>query len=424
MPTKNKKQNLLPELRFPEFREAGEWEEMQLGTQGIFLSSLCGKTAKDFDSGSASFIPYMNVFSNTFTKGNNLRSVVIGSDEKQNAVSKGDIFFTVSSETPEDAGMSSVLLKDIANCYLNSFCALFRFKVGRSPNFVFLGYFLRSSIPRAHLSRGAQGATRYNISKGVFSGLPLHLPSPAEQQKIADCLGSLDELLAAHRRKLAALQDHKKGLLQQLFPAEGETTPNLRFPGFEGEWEEEVLGELGRIVTGKTPSTKDAELWNGDILFITPTDISEESKYQHNTQRTVAETQNIKILPCGSIVYTCIASIGKMAITVAPSITNQQINSIVVHPNIRSEFLYYSLANLTPWIKSIPASSTLPIINKSEFSKILLTIPKDEAEQQIIADCLSALDALITAQTNQIAALHAHKKGLMQQLFPNPQGVA
>jgi len=234
----------------------------------------------------------------------------------------------------------------------------------------------------------------------------------------------LDELLAAHRRKLAALQDHKKGLLQQLFPAEGETTPNLRFPGFEGEWEEEVLGELGRIVTGKTPSTKDAELWNGDILFITPTDISEESKYQHNTQRTVAETQNIKILPCGSIVYTCIASIGKMAITVAPSITNQQINSIVVHPNIRSEFLYYSLANLTPWIKSIPASSTLPIINKSEFSKILLTIPKDEAEQQIIADCLSALDALITAQTDQIAALQAHKKGLMQQLFPNPQGVA
>jgi len=172
------------------------------------------------------------------------------------------------------------------------------------------------------------------------------------------------------------------------------------------------------------PKAKDAELWNGDILFITPTDISEESKYQHNTQRTVAETQNIKILPCGSIVYTCIASIGKMAITVAPSITNQQINSIVVHPNIRSEFLYYSLANLTPWIKSIPASSTLPIINKSEFSKILLTIPKDEAEQQIIADCLSALDALITAQTNQIAALHAHKKGLMQQLFPNPQGVA
>ena len=160
-----------PHLRFPEFREAGAWEKKRLGTQGGFLTPLSGKSAKDFDTGDAKFIPYMNVFSNTFTDIQDLRSVIITDDESQNAVAKGDVFFTVSSETPEEAGMSSVLLGDVDRCYLNSFCALFRFDDHLSPNLIFLGYLLRSRSVRCHLSRGAQGATRYNISKLVFKEL-------------------------------------------------------------------------------------------------------------------------------------------------------------------------------------------------------------------------------------------------------------
>ncbi len=208
----------VPRLRFPEFRGAGDWITKILDSQGGFLSSLTGKTAKDFDTGNAAFIPYMNVFSNTFTNVFDLRSVNVGSNESQNAVAKGDVFFTISSETQEEAGMSSVLLEEIENCYLNSFCALFRFDTGKSPNPVFLGYLLRSALARAHLSREAQGATRYNISKATFHSLPLQLPSRPEQQQIADCLGSLDDLIAAEARKLEALRKHKQGLMQQLFP--------------------------------------------------------------------------------------------------------------------------------------------------------------------------------------------------------------
>ena len=209
----------VPKLRFPEFRNAADWKTKVLGAQGGFLSSLTGKTAKDFDTGDAAFIPYMNVFSNAFTNTSDLRSVKVGSNESQNVVVKGDVFFTVSSETPEEAGMSSVLLEEIENCYLNSFCVLFRFDDGKSPNPVFLGYLLRSALARAHLSRGAQGATRYNISKKIFRSLPLQLPSGPEQQKIADCLGSLDDLIAAESQKLEALRQHKQGLMQQLFPS-------------------------------------------------------------------------------------------------------------------------------------------------------------------------------------------------------------
>ena len=209
----------VPRLRFPEFRNAADWETKILGTQGRFLSSLTGKAAKDFDTGDAAFIPYMNVFSNAFTNTTDLRSVNVADDESQSAVAKGDVFLTVSSETPEEAGMSSVLLEEIGNCYLNSFCALFRFDEGKSPDPVFLGYLLRSAPAREHLSRGAQGATRYNISRATFRSLPILIPSGPEQKKIADCLGPLDDLIAAEGRKLDSLRQHKRGLIQQLFPS-------------------------------------------------------------------------------------------------------------------------------------------------------------------------------------------------------------
>ena len=209
----------VPRLRFPEFRNAANWKTKILGTQGRFLSSLTGKAAKDFDTGDAAFIPYMNVFSNAFTNTTDLRSVNVADDESQSAVAKGDVFFTVSSETPEEAGMSSVLLEEIGNCYLNSFCALFRFDEGKSPDPVFLGYLLRSAPAREHLSRGAQGATRYNISRATFRSLPILIPSGPEQKKIADCLGPLDDLIAAEGRKLDSLRQHKRGLIQQLFPS-------------------------------------------------------------------------------------------------------------------------------------------------------------------------------------------------------------
>ena len=208
-----------PRLRFPEFRNAPYWKTKRLGTQGRFLSSLTGKSSKDFDTGDAVFIPYLNVFSNSFTNTTDLRPVNVADDESQSPVAKGDVFFTVSSETPEEAGMSSVLLEEIGNCYLNSFCALFRFDEGKSPDPVFLGYLLRSATVREHLSRGAQGATRYNISRGTFRSLPILIPSDPEQKKIVHCLGPLDDLIVAENQKLESLLQHKRGLLQQLFPS-------------------------------------------------------------------------------------------------------------------------------------------------------------------------------------------------------------
>ncbi len=207
-----------PTLRFPDFQGKDPWQEKRLGDQGDFLPSLTGKKGKDFDSGNAKFIPYLNVFNNTFVNEEVLRLVNVADGEKQNGVQKGDVFFTVSSETPEDAGMSSVLLKNIKNCYLNSFCAMFRFSLGKAPNLIFIGYLLRQSVIRSYFATRAQGMTRFNLSRDAFKNLPIYIPTPAEQQKIADCLSALDELITVQADKIETLKTYKKWLMQQLFP--------------------------------------------------------------------------------------------------------------------------------------------------------------------------------------------------------------
>lgn len=259
-----------------------------------------------------------------------------------------------------------------------------------------------------------------SLSKTTINKINIYIPKIPEQQKIADCLSSIDELIDAESRKLKALEKYKKGLMQKLFPAEGKTMPEWRFPEFQGcgEWKYEEIGNIGKVITGKTPSTSDAALWDGDIQFVTPTDIT-ENKYQHHTQRTVVKTPKMKVLPKHTIMFTCIASIGKMALSLYPCITNQQINSIVPKSCYNNEFIYYSLLQKTFLIKAGFANSILPIINKTDFSKIQVPVILDKKEQQKIAECLSEADTMIEEQSNKVEQLKAHKKGLMQGLFPS-----
>lgn len=260
---------------------------------------------------------------------------------------------------------------------------------------------------------------RYYIS--VYQDILVFIPKNInEQKKIADCLSSLDELIEAENKKMEVLQKHKKGLMQKMFPTEGKSVPEWRFPEFKNnhKWNKIKIGDVGEVITGKTPATSDKTLWNGSIQFVTPTDIT-DSKYQIKTERTVADNVKGKILPPHSIMFTCIASIGKMAISVFPCITNQQINSIIPYDLYCNEYVYYTLLRKSVEIKKTMSNTTLPIINKTEFSDILLDFPDDIKEQQKIADCLSQIDNLILSQSQKIDKLKEHKKGLIQGLFPS-----
>ena len=251
------------------------------------------------------------------------------------------------------------------------------------------------------------------ISQKQIGEFIINVPSLPEQQKIADFLTAADKRIELLEKKKTLLETYKKGVMKKIFNQE------IRFKDDSGndfpDWEEKKLGEIGDIVTGKTPSTSNKSYWNGQIQFITPTDIHSGIKYQRDTTRTVTEFKGIKILPVGSIVYTCIASIGKMAITKNPSITNQQINSIITK-DINTEFLYYSLQYLTPRIQSLKSTTTLPIINKTEFTGFKIHCPAI-IEQVKISKFLSSIDTQLELLETQIDKSKTWKKGLLQKMF-------
>lgn len=177
---------------------ANAWEQRKLGDCGTTYGGLSGKTKEDFGHGEAKFVPYTNVFDNPVTDVERLETVEV--DPAQHEVERGDAFFTVSSETPEEVGMSSVWLSDQRNVYLNSFC--FGYRQNGSFNPFYLAYMLRSPRVRTALMLLAQGISRFNISKKKVMELAVPVPSLPEQCAIGAFFRDLDDLIALHQRKL------------------------------------------------------------------------------------------------------------------------------------------------------------------------------------------------------------------------------
>ncbi|KAB6049502.1 hypothetical protein GA524_10375, partial [Bifidobacterium adolescentis] len=173
------------------------WEQRKLGEVGITYSGLHGKTKDDFGHGDAFFVPYTNVFDNPVTDQGRLEHVEV--DSSQAEVKHGDVFFTVSSETPEEVGMSSIWLGNIRNVYLNSFC--FGYRQDGSFDSLYLAYVLRSQSVRKQIELLAQGISRFNISKNKVMNVEVPKPSLGEQRRIGAFLDRLDSLITLHQRK-------------------------------------------------------------------------------------------------------------------------------------------------------------------------------------------------------------------------------
>ena len=269
------------------------------------------------------------------------------------------------------------------------------------------------------------------ISYKQFSELRLPVPKPAEQQKIAECLSSVDELMAAQARKVDALKTHKKGLMQQLFPREGETQPRLRFPEFQnaGEWLcEELSNCLKKVIDyrGIAPPKSEsgvplitAKNVRFGWLDMTNDEYIEEDKYEEWMSRGIPQA--------GDILFTTEAPLGNVAL-LPPSgkfALGQRLLTLRSKPErCVPAFLFHSLLGPTMQaeIDFHGTGSTAKGIKSKVFVKLNFCHPGVQ-EQQRIATCLSSLDALITAETQKHEALKTHKKGLMQQLFPSPEEV-
>jgi len=202
------------EVRFDGFND--EWKEVRLGEIGNPFNGLSGKTGEDFGIGEAKYITYKNIFDNSKIRLDIFENVKIYDDEKQNLVKFGDIFFTVSSETPEEVGMSSVLLDNVSNAHLNSFCFGYRLNNFDTLDPYYARFYFRSFQMRDKISRLAQGSTRFNLSKKEIMKLKVKLPLLPEQQKIAEVLSLIDDEINLLKNELKELKLQKKALMQKL----------------------------------------------------------------------------------------------------------------------------------------------------------------------------------------------------------------
>jgi len=243
-----------------------------------------------------------------------------------------------------------------------------------------------------------------------FAPMLVPVPSPAEQQKIAECLSSVDELMAAQARKVDVLKTHKKGLMQQLFPTEGETQPRLRFPEFQnaGEWEESTVEEL--IVTVTPPQKLQTADYQpeGEFPIV---DQSQDYICGWTNDGEAVIDKGLPVIVFGD--HTCVLKFIDQPFA-------QGADGIkILRPKrgIDIRFLYYALE-----ANPVAQESYKRHFSMLKEKKLFYPDPKS-GEQYRIATCLSSLDALITLETQKLEALKTQKKGLMQQLFPSPEEI-
>jgi type I restriction enzyme S subunit len=406
------KATLTPKLRFPEFRDAEGWENKLIAP---YLEDCSGRVPPDTKlpiySSTREGLKRQDVyFDGRVLQNKNEYGVVPPGCLVYRHMSDDGLFKFNINETGGDIAVSKEY-------------PVFRTK-GLHPFFLLTKLNEGRDFKQFALSQKA-GGTRTRLYFSRLCEWTTLLPSLPEQQRIADCLNSLDELIAAEARKLEALKTHKKGLMQQLFPREGETQPRLRFPEFQnaGEWKETRLGKMGELISGLTYSPDDvrehgllvlrsSNVQNGKIALL-------DCVYVDPGIKGANLSLPNDILICVRNGST--ALIGKSALIPKgmPLCTHGAFMTIFRSQTPSFVFQLFQTAKYQKQVAG-DLGATINSINGSQFLKYKFFVPKPP-EQQRIADCLTSLDDLIAAQTQKLSALKAHKKALMQQLFPSAE---
>lgn len=422
----DKQSRLTPKLRFPEFREEPGWEVKELSNLLTSISNGCSLPQNNSTSG-LKFTRIETIADGTIDL---LRVGYIDKNEeevKQYRLNIGDLLFSNINSVAHIG--KSVLIEEDYNLYHGM--NLLRLQVNQEANSPQFIYFSINS-PRVRESLRAKANKAVNqasINQTALGETLIPSPSRNEQQKIADCLGSLDDLIAAEGEKLGALRRHKQGLMQQLFPQPGETVPRLRFPEFraQGAWELTNLSKLGKIQSGSTPSKANPAFWSGSIPWVSAKDM--KRLFLDNTQdhiSSAAVNDGARLVPAGTIL---ILTRGMTLLNVVPICVlrremsfNQDVKALRPNVNVHGLFLaFLLLANEHRLLKMVDiAGHGTGKLNTDELEAFELALPQ-LAEQQRIADSLSSLDDRIVAQARRIEALKTHKQGLLQQLFPSPE---
>ncbi|MBR8379001.1 restriction endonuclease subunit S [Burkholderia cenocepacia] len=404
----NEKTALVPRLRFPEFRGAGEWATEPLSkiariTQGGTPST----SVPEYWNGEIQWItpaemgkdvsPYVSRTIRTLTQ-NGLQNC------SSELLPEGSII--LSTRAP--IGHLAINTQPMA---INQGCRGIVAGAGYESKFIY--YYLGNN--RSRLEDIGAGNTFKELSGSALREFAISIPKSDEQKKIAEFLSSLDDVITAESRKLDALKIHKNGLLQQLFPCEGETVPRLRFPEFRDAeaWKEVELSTRIDLISG-LHLAPDEYADAGDVPYFTgPSDYANDlalvgkwTSHSANSGRAGDILITVKGSGVGELLYLELdeVAMGRQLMAVRPR-------------GVHGEFVFHFLATQRQRLIALASGNLIPGLSRGDILSLTVSVPERE-EQQAIADCLSALDDVIAVQSQKIDGLQAHKKGLMQRLFP------
>ena len=416
-----------------------EWKEKKLGELGFTFAGLSGKSGKDFGIGKP-YIPYMNILNNGKIDPKFLNFVEILPGENQSVVKMGDLFFTTSSETAEEVGMTSVLLDDIGEVYLNSFC--FGFRLFNFDDLLpkFAPFLFRGDEVRKQITNLAQGYTRYNLpKKELLKRLRLNLPTLYEQGKIAQILSTCDAVIEQTRMVIAKYKSIKQGMLHDLFTrgidlATGklrsryEEAPELYKDSKLGwvpkEWEVERLGGLCSEKPTYGINAAAVDFTHQLPTYIRITDIDEEGNLSKTGRKCVDSPFSSQyILKKGDLVFARTgATVGKTYLY------NEEDGILVfagflikVSPNEKSlDYNFLKFLTETPyylnWVGLMSQRSGQPGINGNEYGSLFVPKP-DLNEQILISGKLLSIQKKIQNEHTYLHKLQMLKSGLMADLL-------
>ena len=413
----NNKKEIVPKLRFPEFI-GNKLKITKLGKISSIVKEKAGEnkyTLMSVTSG-VGLIPQAEKFGREIA-GDSYKNYIV--------IRKYDFAYNKSATKQFPEGYISMLGEYDIAAVPNSIFTCFRITDNESypPFFDYLwhnnyhGHWLRKYIEMGARVHGALSVD----TKHLWS-MPLALPGFKEQQKIADCLSSIDKLIEAESRKLKALEKYKKGLMKKLFPTEGKNLPEWRFPEFKhfGNWEQVTLTKVVFYENGKAHENYIEEY--GKYIVVNSKFIATDGEVtkHSNTANLLAKRGDILMVlsdvPNGRALAKCYFVDENDKYTV-----NQRICRLRPY-DIDSLFLFYYV-NRNKYFLDFDDGVKQTNLKKSDVLACPLLKPKEKKEQQKIADCLSEIDTMITEQLKKIERLETHKKGLMQGLFPSLEEV-
>ena len=410
----------IPKLRFSEFVNNGEWEKNRFSK---YIKLYRGSSPRPIQN----YLTQSNIGVNWIKIGDTKNAInfkinkveekiTLKGAEKSRKVKVGELILANSMSFGKTYEL------EINGCIYDGWFVLREYEeYFHKP---FLLQFLNSEYMQKQYNKLSAGGIVQNISSQIVNQTILFHTSIQEQKKIADCLNSIDSLISAQSQKVELLKEHKNGLLQNLFPKDGENIPKIRFCEFKDskKWEQKQLGILTKVIVGGTPSTIESSYWNDGIInWLSSGDINNGIIKQASKLITPLglEKSSAKLMPPNTVVLAMTgATLGRIGYLSIETSGNQSVAGLIPNKEYNSKFLFYLLLKNTNTILSMAGGAAQAGINKATIESLEFYFPLIN-EQKKIADSLTSIDEEINLQIQKVELLKKHKKALLQQLFPS-----